>query len=593
MFKKINPKPLTIKEYTKNYKFPEKAKISLEDEYLHRTQNNFLSNIIKKKLKKNKEIKIQKDEDLNKTIEKVFRIEENRIRILNILKRRNHKISLTSDRLTISKSNTRDISHDSIYEKIKGQKSFDFHTPIKKYNKLNILIKKRADKPLTPLLQDKKGKNEEQNKNNIKQNKNSNIMSNNDIISNNDTLKKFKNKKSETIHSSFHLKTEPNTNKYNKNTNKANKNNKTEKINKNNKEKLNKTQRNSKKTVKKNINLKIEKISQIILLKKIKNFPKNYTQEKCEEIQIINFNEDEESKYSGYILIKKNMGKTIKKIKLDKNENNIKEILINIINEITGEQNDMITKNELSVLNKYKEENEIKDKKIKEMESLFEEEKKSYLNLKNELDKLTLENKNLQEKINTLESKENELNNINTSFTEYKKHSEEEIQNMEFLIKQYENQLNQIKKEKNEVKKYNIEKQKELIIEKSETKKIDTNSINNIDINEENIKKEKDEKISRALNRIRKKKLMENNNEQNAIKKSDKINQIRKMLEQKIKRESINHEKNNEEKNNEEKNNEEKIEDKKNKEINFLNLFDGKPINKNKKKPSIKFDFIE
>ena len=65
------------------------------------------------------------------------------------------------------------------------------------------------------------------------------------------------------------------------------------------------------------------------------------------------------------------------------------------------------------------------------------------------------------------------------------------------------------------------------------------------------------------------------------------------MLEQKIKRESINHEKNNEEKNNEEKNNEEKIEDKKNKEINFLNLFDGKPINKNKKKPSIKFDFIE
>ena len=574
MFKKINPKPLTIKEYTKNYKFPEKAKISLEDEYLHRTQNNFLSNIIKKKLKKNKEIKIQKDEDLNKTIEKVFRIEENRIRILNILKRRNHKISLTSDRLTISKSNTRDISHDSIYEKIKGQKSFDFHTPIKKYK-------------------DKKGKNEEQNKNNIKQNKNSNIMSNNDIISNNDTLKKFKSKKSETIHSSFHLKTEPNTNKYNKNTNKANKNNKTEKINKNNKEKLNKTQRNSKKTVKKNINLKIEKISQIILLKKIKNFPKNYTQEKCEEIQIINFNEDEESKYSGYILIKKNMGKTIKKIKLDKNENNIKEILINIINEITGEQNDIITKNELSVLNKYKEENEIKDKKIKEMELLTEEEKKSYLILKNELDKLTFENKNLQEKINTLESKENELNNINTSFTEYKKHSEEEIQNMEFLIKQYENQLNQIKKEKNEVKKYNIEKQKELIIEKSETKKIDTNNINSIDANEENIKKEKDEKISRALNRIRKKKLLENNNEQNAIKKSDKINQIRKMLEQKIKRESINHEKNNEEKNNEEKNNEEKIEDKKNKEINFLNLFDGKPINKNKKKPSIKFDFIE
>jgi len=110
MSKKINTKPLTIKEYTKNYKFPSKNKLSISDEYIHRSQNNFLSNIIKRKFKKNQKIKIQKDEDLNKTIESVFRKEENRIRILNILKRRNHKISYTSDdRLTLSKSKTRDI----------------------------------------------------------------------------------------------------------------------------------------------------------------------------------------------------------------------------------------------------------------------------------------------------------------------------------------------------------------------------------------------------------------------------------------------------------------------------------------------------
>ena len=110
MSKKINTKPLTIKEYTKNYKFPSKTKLSISDEYIHRSQNNFLSNIIKRKFKKNQKIKIQKDEDLNKTIESVFRKEENRIRILNILKRRKHKISYTSDdRLTLSKSKTRDI----------------------------------------------------------------------------------------------------------------------------------------------------------------------------------------------------------------------------------------------------------------------------------------------------------------------------------------------------------------------------------------------------------------------------------------------------------------------------------------------------
>ena len=589
MSKKINSKPLTIKEYTKNYKFPEKAKFSLEDEYLHRTQNNFLSNIIQKKLKiKNKQIKIQKDEDLNKTIQNIFSKEEIRIRILNILKRRNHKISYTSDRLTISKSKTRDISHDTLYDKIKGQKSFDFQTPIKKYIKLNLSLKKKLDKPLTPLLHGVNKKKEKLNKNNdsiINKNNNTTI-----------TKKKSNRKKDDILSGSIYLKTESNAIKYNnKYNNNTHKNNIIKKIDKNNNkivkniEKSNKSLRNSKKPNKKNINLKIIKNCQITLVKKIKNFPKNFTQEKGQEIQILTNkdNNDNDLNYTGYILLKKNKGKIIENIKLDNNENNTKELLINIIKEITGEQNEIITKNDLLLLNKLKQDNNIKEQKIKEQELLIHEEKKLYLDLKNEFDKLLLENNNLKEKISALEIKENELKEINTNFTEYKKQKSEEIHNLEFLIKQYENQLNKIKQEITELKKYKIEKQQELFIEKLIKKKIDTNINNSNNKNNENINKEKDEKISRVLNKIKKKKLIENNNnEQNNIKKSDKINQLRKMLEQQIKQENKDNEKN------KEKINEVKIE-KTNKELDFLNLIDGKPINTNKKKPKNKINFIE
>ena len=99
-----------------------------------------------------------------------------------------------------------------------------------------------------------------------------------------------------------------------------------------------------------------------------------------------------------------------------------------------------------------------------------------------------------------------------------------------------------------------------------------------------------DEKFSRALNMIRKKKLAENNNEQNTknnstIKKSDKINQIRKMLEQRItggKKENENENLNNKEAKTNETN-----------EINFLNLMEGKPLNTNKKRPTMRINFEE
>ena len=131
---------------------------------------------------------------------------------------------------------------------------------------------------------------------------------------------------------------------------------------------------------------------------------------------------------------------------------------------------------------------------------------------------------------------------------------------------------------------------KEFKFEKSERPK-EKNIINKNEINinnriEEKAKKEVDEKISRALNRIRKKKLAENNNEQNTknnstIKKSDKINQIRKMLEQKITGG----------KNESEISNNREVKTNDTKEINFLNLIDGKPLNKNKKRPTLKINF--
>ena len=207
---------------------------------------------------------------------------------------------------------------------------------------------------------------------------------------------------------------------------------------------------------------------------------------------------------------------------------------------------------------------------------------------------------------------------LNKSFSEYKSKKIEEIQNLDNKIKEYEIELNKIKNEKNKKREYNIEKLniffekknkmkefkivgwemfvegkskiKEFKFEKSE-RPIKKNLINKNEINinnrmEEKAKKEVDEKISRALNRIRKKKLAENNNEQNTknnstIKKSDKINQIRKMLEQKITGG----------KNESEISNNKEVKTNETKEINFLNLIDGKPLNKNKKRPTLKINF--
>ena len=520
MSKIANSKGLTLKEFIDKYKVPENNKVSQEDEYIYRTQNTFLAKVLK-----NKNMKIPPKEDINKTIQIIFHKEENRRRMINILKRRNHKLSRTSERSSLSKSNTQDISYDSLYDNIIGQKSFDSHTPVKKYGKINLYTKKIVNKAVTPLANNR-------NKKNIK-NEREKEKNNLDF------------KKNESINSNRYSEVESNKLKNNNNYNNNNVNfNKTEKIKNINNEKPSKI---------KIIYLKIEKGENIFyknskLGKSNIYLYKDYKPEKCEEI-LIKRKEDINSGYSGYIILKKHFGKIEKEIKLDKDKNKLKEIFINIMNEITKEEYELIIKKELLLLNEYKKENKIKEKmlkekeennikekqKIKEQEKLIKENKELYLNLKKEFDKIVIENKQLKERINILETKEKELQNINDSLLENKNEKIDEIQNLEFLLKQYEDEMQKLKnekkeeKDKNKIKEYHIEKI-ELNFQNQQNKNIEIKKDENININ-----KEKEEKMSRALNRIRKKKILEENNEQNL-----KANSVFILLKQKYDNYNIN-----------------------------------------------------
>ena len=67
------------------------------------------------------------------------------------------------------------------------------------------------------------------------------------------------------------------------------------------------------------------------------------------------------------------------------------------------------------------------------------------MELKNEFDKLNIENNQLKEKIKSLEKKEEEIEILNKTFSEYKTQKIEEIQKLEKQIKQFENEINQLK----------------------------------------------------------------------------------------------------------------------------------------------------
>ena len=93
MSTKINIKPMTIKEYAKNYKYQNKKPKNKEKENLNKSQNILLNKILKnKKVNGN----ISMDSSINKTIENALTVEENKKKVLNYLKNKNHEIPKTS-----------------------------------------------------------------------------------------------------------------------------------------------------------------------------------------------------------------------------------------------------------------------------------------------------------------------------------------------------------------------------------------------------------------------------------------------------------------------------------------------------------------
>ena len=86
---------MTIKEYTKNYKYQNKKPKNKDKdkENLNKSQNILLNKILKnKKVNGN----ISMDASINKTIENTLNVEENKKKVLNYLKNKNHDIPKTS-----------------------------------------------------------------------------------------------------------------------------------------------------------------------------------------------------------------------------------------------------------------------------------------------------------------------------------------------------------------------------------------------------------------------------------------------------------------------------------------------------------------
>ena len=596
-------KPFKKKFFKKKNNYPNNGNILDEDYYINRTRNVNLSDIFKNK------------KGLSKTIEKILQKEETRKNMFNILKRR--KESIISGRLTSSKTNTKDKSFDSIRDKTKSPNSFDFPKRIGKYTQicqqLNKFSKKNIIKQVSPIAN-------KRNVNNLKviaNNNNINIFNekNKNYLDFSCDSNEILNKKKNILISNDHLKAQSNKLKYHykKNKNKRNKlpetkkkienNNITlklpEKIVKNNnnltldfvedftilasaepKNLLQNNYKEEKRTQIPNNNLDIEykdsiNITSIETKDLLQN---NFKEEKCMQISINNQKRNL-SDYSGYIIIKKKLGKIEEQFLLDEDENKAKEIFLNIFDEITGEENDFITKNELEIFNIIQEENNVNLKKIKDQELQIQENEKSYLVLKNELEKIILENNKLKERINLLEIKEEEIQKMNESFSEYKKSKKEEIQNLEKKIKKYEDEINKIKDEKNKIKDYNIESLDIFI-----GKEINNNNIiKNGENNDDNTNIEKDEKDSRVINRIKKNKNNDSNNVKKInnsnifIKKSEKINKIVKMLEQQMSGVKNKIEKDNK-----------TIKNKDSEDDNYRNLLDGKPINIYKRKTTKK-----
>jgi hypothetical protein len=172
MSTKINIKPMTIKEYAKNYKYQNKKPKNKEKENLNKSQNILLNKILKnKKVNGN----ISMDSSINKTIENALTVEENKKKVLNYLKNKNHEIPKTSIP-SPSKNHERDSSPSFFSgnnkKYINKEDNYDSYLTHKNYNNNNktetnsrkIISNYKATTPI------------DKNKNNLNNSVNRNIL---------------------------------------------------------------------------------------------------------------------------------------------------------------------------------------------------------------------------------------------------------------------------------------------------------------------------------------------------------------------------------------------------------------------------------
>ena len=571
---------MTIKEYTKNYKYQNKKSKNKEKEKenLNKSQNILLNKILKnKKVKGN----ISMDSSINKTIENTLNIEENKKKVLNYLKYKNHEIPKTSIP-TPSKTQERDsspcfftgnnkgyINKDDNYDSYLTHKNYNYNnrtetnsrkiisnyksiTPIDKnknnldnsiekkklydtvFNKKdlerqNIFINESKIKIYNHNLTqnyEEKGLTSDKNIKNIKYikkepinitpnkkknvyntNKEKNRMKYNYLSSTYSTLIKQ--------HDKLNISVNNNTNNINNNHYNNNKNNNNIHDNhKSYRKKISnnfKSINNSNYTIKKEFNNLQNKHIELFTIKNsnIKDnnphvkekqnviiFFKNLKQEKSMELCLKNQNiikavQIKEKKnilkdqFTGFVLLKKNLGNIEKEIKIENNFEKIKIIFSNILSEIVNEEYEFINSNEilklkneinknrnvLDELNNIKNEILLKEKKIKEKDEIIEkreeeyfENQKEYLKLKNDYEKIKLENDKMKEKINSIEKENKKIiedsGKLKEEYVIYKNKKDEvinnEIKDLESKIKKYKEELKKTNNNNNFKSNFNI-----------------------------------------------------------------------------------------------------------------------------------------
>ena len=582
-------KPMTIREYKKNFKLPSKNSTEKERENLDKSQNILLYKILKnKKINAN----ISMDSSISKTIESIFHKEEKKKKVLFFLKKKNHKITNTSHILSpnnkreagasptfymgnIKKNSNHKKSEFSSSNKSLNNENTNNKTSYKKvsnkdifsdscfsYKNLNQAIpNKKKDisgyKAVTPLSNIRNQKNANSsldiggnrdkkvygevykkkdhshlfhynNHNNIKNDKKElspiqnqkilkfikkqpmNLNVNTNIKKNdyNNIKDKYKKKNLTTVNSTKEIHNEKEI--YNNNINSNNNiNNSNINIKSNINTDINRIKNSSnlsnnsnglnnsniiikkefdnlqiKKTIffnikniiaKQNINVPVEqeKISNLIF--------KSLKQEKSSEVFIKNQNKKkivpnkekkniQKDQYTGYILLKKSLGIIEKEIKFDNNIDNIKNIFLNILNDISEDKLELITTNELTSLkskineniniindlDKEKNENTLKEQKIKEQENIIQKKEDEFLQYQQEYQKLEYnyeqlkkENDNLKQKISFIQDENKKLmeenNNLKEECLKYKSKKDEKMNNeikiLEGKIKNYKLEL--------------------------------------------------------------------------------------------------------------------------------------------------------